>query len=95
LSEPCGGLVGCNTRFTKNRNFQNGGWVLGVDILPGVRYIFLVSLGLVFEAFKMNSFDFWNVIINAQVSTALVVIAVSLAFIAMKLYERAPLKSSK
>jgi len=38
----------------------------------------------------MSSPDFWNLIINAQVSTALVIIAVSLAFIAMKLYERSP-----
>jgi len=38
----------------------------------------------------MNGSDFLDIITGAQIATALTVIAVSLAFIAMKLYERSP-----
>jgi len=43
----------------------------------------------------MNFEQFWNIVSSAQVSTALVLIAASLVFIAFRLYEKTTSKSSR
>lgn len=43
----------------------------------------------------MNAEDFWRVMTSAQVSTALVLMAVALVYIAVKLSERGSVRLSK
>lgn len=68
---------------------------IGVDKFIIIRYIIFVSISLVYQTIKMNTSDFWQIVTSTQVSTALVLIAVSLVFITLKLYEKPFSKSSK
>lgn len=43
----------------------------------------------------MNAEDFWRIMTGAQVSTALVLIAIALVYIAFKLSEKRPLRVSR
>lgn len=43
----------------------------------------------------MNAEDFWRIMTGAQVSTALVLIAIALVYIALKLSERGSVRLSR